>query len=222
MATKNRSFESWIWVMVALLPACSPQTASRLAEGPSSFEVPGTEPLVHETLSSLKAAIDTGHEVSFNLRHDVNEPTPSGRLITALWRSNENSERLRTQQKPLDQKEGSFVEKRKKKRPTNFLALSSMVLGILAVIPPFSFLFLPAMAALTMGAFALRKIKRAPWGYSGKWMAIIGIMGGLLGSLFMMYQIAIAAFTIGTLSLTIFAIPLIVNMIVAAWLLLSA
>lgn len=208
--------------MVALLPACSPQTASRLAEKPSSFEVPCTEPLVHETSSSLTAGIGTRHEDSFSLREDVNESTPSMRLIITLLRSNENSERLRTHQKPLDQKEGSFVEKRKKKRPTNFLALSSMVLGILAVIPPFSFLFLPAMAALTMGAFALKKIKRAPWGYSGKWMAIVGAIGGLLGSLFILYNIAFAAFTIGTLSLTIFAIPLIVNMIVAAWLLLSA
>lgn len=222
MATKNRSFESWIWVMVALLPACSPQTGNRLVEVPSSFEVLGIEPLVQESSSSIKAAIDTGHEVSFNLREDVNEPTPSGRLITALWRSNENSERLRTQQKPLDQKEGFFVPKRLKKRPTNSLALSAMLLGILAVVPPFSYFFLPAMAALTLGAFALRKIKRAPWGYSGKWMAIVGTIGGLLGSLFILYNIAIAAFTVGTWFFAIFAIPIVVNMVVAAWLLLSA
>lgn len=142
------------------------------------------------------------------------QPAPSSPIF--------NFEKPRFHQHLLYEKHSRVLEKMGKKRHTNWLALSSMVLGILAVIPPFSFLFLPAMAALTMGAFALRKIKRAPWGYSGKWMATVGTIGGLLGSLFILYNLAIAAFTVGTSIFAIFAIPIVVNMVVAAWLLLSA
>lgn len=208
--------------MVALMPACSMQTGSMLAAGPSSFEVAVDEPLVYQRSKEPKIAFYSASEDSQTLGHHFNQPACPQLVVTKFLKSRDQSNQANAHQPLLEKGKLSLLQKLARKGSTHMLALTSAVLGILAVVPPFSYFFLPAMAALTLGAFALRKIKRAPWGYSGKWMAIIGIMGGLLGSLFMLYQIAIAAFTIGTLSLTIFAIPLIVNMIVAAWLLLSA
>jgi hypothetical protein len=93
----------------------------------------------------------------------------------------------------------------------NSMALLSFLLA-LSIIPPFTFLIVPGLAALTTGAIALRQMKRVPAKYTNKWMAKVGVIFGSL------YSIALVAFILFASSFgvsTLLVIPIIANFIVS-------
>lgn len=110
------------------------------------------------------------------------------------------------------QQKSTLFTKKSKKGTENALAFYSFLLAILTVVPPFMFLLIPGMAALSIGAFALRQMKRVPAKYTNKWMANVGVIFGSL------YSIALVAFILfaGSFGVsTLLVIPIIANFIVS-------
>ncbi len=62
----------------------------------------------------------------------------------------------------------------------NGLGIASMVLGIVAVIPCFSVLLIPGVLAIVFGAISLSQSKKNPEKYTGRGMAIAGLVLGLV------------------------------------------
>jgi hypothetical protein len=70
----------------------------------------------------------------------------------------------------------------------NGLAIASLVLGIVSI-PTFGLMGIGALAGLTLGAVALRQVKKDPGNYGGKGMATAGIVTSAI-SLFMVATFA--------------------------------
>jgi hypothetical protein len=71
----------------------------------------------------------------------------------------------------------------------NGLAVASMVLGIVAVVPCFWVLQIPGLLAIIFSAIALSQFKQNPTKYTGRGMAVAGLVLGLVSIAFVVFWV---------------------------------
>jgi hypothetical protein len=77
----------------------------------------------------------------------------------------------------------------------NGLGIASMVLGIVAVVIPCFWIFqIPGVIAVVFGAVALSQLKKHPEKYTGRGMAVAGLVLGLVSLVIMLLFIAFGNF----------------------------
>jgi hypothetical protein len=79
---------------------------------------------------------------------------------------------------------------------TNGFAVAALVLGIVSVVA--CFLVVPSLLAVIFGAVALNQIKQQPTAYSGRGMAIAGLVLGLVGLAIFVLVVAFGNVTFST------------------------